>query len=208
MIPKASTNTERIGIYAGTFDPVHSGHISFALQALQAANLDMVYFLPERRPRAKQNVEHFAHRVAMLNKATLPHPRLKVVELVDVSFSVERTLPYLQKRFPEAKLVFMFGSDIVPGLDKWRHVSKLLKQNELVIGLRHGDKSKDIHRIVESWPTKPPAITMFPSYAPRVSSGRIRQALRLGRPAEAEGVLSSVERYSNQHWLYVSLASS
>ena len=78
----------RVGIYAGTFDPVHVGHISFALQSLTAANLDSIYFAPERRPRNKQQVEHFAHRVAMIKRAIRPYRKFAILELVDTSFSI------------------------------------------------------------------------------------------------------------------------
>src|SRR4051812_33685276 len=127
----------RIGIYAGTFDPVHAGHVTFALQAMEAAGLDKVYFLPERRPRNKQHVEHFGHRVAMLKRAAQPHPQFEVLELVDVSFSVERTLPKLRQQFADDELVFLFGSDVVVSLQSWPKSELLLKDNELVIGLRH-----------------------------------------------------------------------
>src|ERR1700712_538230 len=103
----------RIGIYAGTFHPVHAGHITFALQALEAAQLDMVYFMPERRPRHKQQVEHFAHRVAMITRAAKPYQYFDVLEFVDVNFSIERTLPALQQRFAGDELVFLFGSDVL-----------------------------------------------------------------------------------------------
>ena len=82
----------RIGIYAGTFDPVHIGRVTFALQSLEAAKLDEVYFLPERRPRGKATPEHFGHRVGMLKRALEPHERLRVLELVDVNFSVEKDI--------------------------------------------------------------------------------------------------------------------
>ncbi len=195
---------KRIGIYAGTFDPVHAGHVSFALQATRAANLDMVYFLPERRPRSKQHVEHFAHRVAMLKRAAAPHPQFGVLELVDVSFSVERTMPRLQKAFDGDQLVFLFGSDVVPGFSSWPMADRLLSTAEFVIGLRHQDKRATVHKIIEAWPTQPKTVTMFASYAPSVSSGQVREALRTRQPAQ--GLLSSVERYSERHWLYVSLA--
>lgn len=195
---------KRIGIYAGTFDPVHAGHVAFAVQALQAAKLDRIYFLPERRPRAKQQVEHFGHRVGMLNKALKPHPQFDVMELVDVNFSIGRTLPFLKKQFPESDLIFLFGSDIIPGLSQWPNVDKLLKNGELVIGLRSQNDREEIHGIVEAWPVQPKTVTIFDSYAPDVSSGKIRDALRLRKPAK--GVLKSVERYSDHHWLYVSLA--
>lgn len=196
---------KRVGIYAGTFDPVHSGHVAFALQALQAAKLDRVYFLPERRPRAKQQVEHFGHRVAMLRRALQPHPQFEVLELVDVSFSIERTLPTLQKKFPDSELVFLFGSDLVPGLADWPRAEKLLESAELVIGIRSKDAPAKLHTIIENWPVQPKLLTMFKSFAPAVSSGLIREALRKGQPVP--GLLTSVERYSDRHWLYVSLAN-
>jgi nicotinate-nucleotide adenylyltransferase len=195
---------KRIGIYAGTFDPVHSGHITFALQALKAAKLDKVYFLPERRPRAKQHVEHFGHRVAMIRRAIKPHPQFDVLEMVDVNFNVERTLPHLQKEFPKSQLVFLFGSDVVTGLADWPQAENLLKKGELVVGLRSQNNRDEIKRIIEGWQTQPKAVTIFDSFAPDVSSGKIRQALRLRKPAQ--GLLKSVERYSDHHWLYVSLA--
>ncbi len=198
------TSTKRIGIYAGTFDPVHSGHIAFALQALSAVHLERVYFLPERQPRNKRQVEHFGHRVGMLERALKPHPQLEVLELVDSSFSVQRTLPQLQRRFAGDQLVFLFGSDVVAGLADWPNADRLLQDAELVIGIRSKDKRDNLRRIIESWPSQPRSVTMFDSYAPAVSSGIVREALRAGRTA-APGLLSSVERYSDRHWLYVSL---
>lgn len=203
MTNTQKTVARRLGIYAGTFDPVHAGHIAFALQALQAAQLDTVYFLPERRPRDKQQVEHFGHRVAMLNRALGPHPQFEVLELVDVSFSVQRTVAQLQQQFDGDELVFLFGSDVVPGLADWPHADQLLANHELVIGLRAQDDHDSLQRIIETWPTPPRLVTMFPSYAPDVSSGLVREALRRG--TGTPGLLTSVERYSDRNWLYVSL---
>lgn len=194
----------RLGIYAGTFDPVHSGHVAFALQSLQAAKLDRVLFLPERRPRDKQQVEHFGHRVAMLNRATKPYPEFSVLELVDVNFSVERTLPKLWQLYPESELVFMLGSDVALGLGEWPHAKELLEAGEVVIGLRFQDDRNKVRRVVENWPAQPKAVTIFDSFAPKVSSGKVREALR--HRQTTEGLLKSVERYSDHNWLYVSLA--
>jgi nicotinate (nicotinamide) nucleotide adenylyltransferase len=194
---------KRIGIYAGTFDPVHAGHLAFALQALKAAGLDKVYFLPERRPRGKGHVEHFGHRVAMLRQATKPHPQFEVLELPDVSFSVRYTLPRLRKQFGDSQLFFLFGSDIVSHLPEWPLAERLV-ENELIIGVRNQDDSAKLQQAISGWPLQPRAIMLLPSYAPTVSSGKIRRAL--GRGSKAKGSLSSVARYSNRHWLYVQLA--
>jgi nicotinate-nucleotide adenylyltransferase len=206
---KLSSNTKaqepkRVGIYAGTFDPVHTGHIAFALQSLQVARLDALYFLPERQPRHKQGVEHFAHRVAMLKRAAQPHPQFHVLELPDVNFSAERTIPRLRHHFPDDQLVFLFGSDVVPGLMTWPKAESLLRHCELVIGVRHQDDVKKVQDQITNWPIQPIDLIIFPSYAPHVSSGSIREALR--NRTYVQGLLSSVQRYSDHHWLYVSFS--
>ncbi len=194
---------KRIGIYAGTFDPVHAGHVAFGLQALRASELDKVYFLPERQPRRKRGVEHFGHRVAMIRLALQPHPQFEVLDLPDINFSVARTLPRLKKQFGRAQLVFLFGSDVVPNIQAWADADRLLKDAELVVGLRAEADRDKLHQVVEAWPVQPRTLTMFTSYSPRVSSGRVRQALYRQRPAA--GLLKSVERYSDRNWLYVRL---
>lgn len=193
---------KRIGIYSGTFDPVHAGHIGFALQAMEAAQLDTVYFLPERRPRDKTGTEHFGHRVAMLRRATKPHRRLHVLELEDVSFTVDRTMARLQKRFPKAQLVFLFGSDVVQNMNAWPGVERLITASELVVGIRSQDSLGNVENALAALPVQP-TFTIIESYGAEVSSRKIREALR--QRQYVPGLLSSVQRYSNRNWLYISL---
>jgi nicotinate-nucleotide adenylyltransferase len=197
---------KRIGIYVGTFDPVHAGHIAFALQALQSARLDRIYFVPERQPRHKHGVEHFGHRVAMLKRAMLPHPQFEVLELVDINVSVVRTFPKLQQQFAGQQLVFLFGSDVVATLPTWPLAERLLETSELIIGVRKHTSAKKLQQKIEGWYQQPKALHVIASYAPHISSGKVRQALYSRRPVA--GLLRSVERYSDRHWLYVSLAGN
>ena len=194
---------KRIGIYSGTFDPVHAGHMAFALQALEQAKLDRIYFLPERRPRHKPGVEHFAHRVAMLKQATLPYQQFYVLEAVDTAFTVKRTLPMLKQKFKRDQLVFLFGSDAVTDLPNWPYAAQLLNASELVIAAREGKNTTDLQVAISNWPVQPQAALMLTSYAPSVSSTIVREALRARQPAA--GLLRSVARYSDHHWLYVSV---
>ena len=196
--------TSRIGIYAGTFDPVHSGHITFALQAMEHAGLDAIYFLPERKPRQKQGVEHFGHRVAMLKRACKPHPKFSVLELDDVSFTIRRTLPVLQKEFQDSQLVFLFGSDAIAQLPNWNFSDKLLQKCELVVGVRSTETMQDVINAVGQWETAPKHLYAFNSYAPEIAASEIRKALRTNQ--NTKGALSSVKQYSNQNWLYVSVS--
>lgn len=192
-------NIKKIGIYAGTFDPIHSGHISFALQAMKVANLDRVYFLPERRPRHKKGVEHFAHRVAMIKQALRPYRKFGVLEFVDTSFTVQRTLPQLNKKFKNHKLFFLMGSDSVISLPLWPNYQQLLLNSSLIVGVRQENKKVLLEEQLSALTKN---YIIIDSFAADVSSSKVREALR--QRLVVHGVLQSVINYSNQHWLYVS----
>lgn len=193
---------KRIGIFAGTFDPVHSGHISFTLEAIKKADLDSVIFLPERRPRHKPEVEHFGHRTAMISRAIQPHHQLGLLELPDVHFDVARTLPKLQREFGGHQLVLLMGGEAVADLPNWPDAKKLPKTCELVIGLRAGQSRSDILKQLNSIPLSLAQITFIKSKEPHISSSRIRESLKHNRPAL--GLLTSVQSYARANWLYVS----
>ena len=193
----------RVGIYAGTFDPIHAGHISFALQAMERAGLDHVYFLPERKPRDKTGVEHFGHRTAMISRALKPYSSFSLLELDDISFTVKRTLPKLQELFPETEIALLLGSDAVSGIHTWPNHELLLKQCEIIVGVRASDTVSSAKHEIDSWPLKPKVSYIFKSYAPQVSSSKVRQALRSNK--KIQGSLTSVKRYSDKNWLYVAL---
>lgn len=191
----------RIGIYAGSFDPVHAGHIAFALQALDQAGLDEVVFLPERRPRYKPGVEHFAHRVAMIKRATKHYSRLSVLELADREFTVRRTWPQLQALFAGYELVFVAGSDVVLTMPDWPYAERMLNHCGLAVGVRSGHQADQILHILGGWTAKPHNLEIISSPASDVSSRRIRAALRDG--TYTKGLLRSAEQYARREWLYV-----
>ena len=191
-----------IGIYSGTFNPIHTGHIGFALQAIRIAGLDEVYFLPERYRFKDTDVAHFGHRTAMIRQALKPHKNLSILELNDISFSVKRTWPGLLKRFEGDDLALLVGSDVLLNLGTWPHVRNLLEAAELIVGVRSGDTGK-IQIGMKLLPISPRKTYVIDSYAGDVSSTKVRAALRSRK--NIQGVLSSVERYSRQNWLYTSL---
>lgn len=203
MESKHKKQVRRIGIYAGTFNPVHTGHIAFALQAVAAAKLDGVVFLPERQPRFKSGVEHFGHRVAMLKAAVRPHPDLAVLELVDRNFTVRRTWPQLQALFTDATLVLLMGSDAVLHLPSWPLAEKLINESELAIGVREEHDVEEVSASVGTWRVSPKQCYVFKSFAPDISSSAVREAIQTQR--HRSGLLHSVHKYARRNWLYVSL---
>ena len=192
----------KIAIYSGTFDPIHIGHITFALQALKKSGAQTLYFLPERSPRGKATQELFGHRTAMINRAIRPYKQFKLLELDDRQFTIKRTLPKLQSLFEGQKLVFLFGSDKVGQIETWPGADKLLSSAEFIIGVREQDNATKTKRAVSKWPPK--SVTIISSYAPNINSTKIRRSLN--RAQKADGLLTSVSRYIRQNWLYITIS--
>lgn len=127
----------RIGIYAGTFDPLHKGHISFALASIKSAQLDSVYFLPERTPRHKPHASSYASRVVTLKHA-LDGDVLKLLELPDHALTIHETLPELEAMFPNSQITLLVGTDVLQHMPAWPGIDTLRDNYELVVGVRTG----------------------------------------------------------------------
>ncbi len=194
---------ERVGIFAGTFDPVHAGHISFALQAIADAKLGRVVFLPERWPRFKAPKEHYAHRVAMIKHAIRPYQNMSVLELPDKNFTIKRTLPSLKKKLKSDTLIMLIGSDVLLNMPEWSNFDVLMNDTELVIGTRADDVPRDIKKTIKTWEFQPRKLFIIKSQDPHISSTKVRGAI--AKQAQTHGLLQSVQSYAKANWLYVSI---
>ena len=195
---------KRIGIYSGSFDPVHKGHISFALSALNDARLDAVYFVVESLPRHKPGITHYAHRVAMLKLATRAHPNLYVLELPDKRFSVAKTLPRLLAKFKGDELCMLIGSDVLAHIALWPMVEELLTHVGLVVGLRSATNIDQALALATAMPKPLSELHLLESIEPSMASRQIRQSFRSGHTSYA--VLPSIAAYIKKHWLYASVS--
>jgi nicotinate-nucleotide adenylyltransferase len=168
----------RIGIYAGTFDPIHKGHIAFAEVTLRQANLDEVIFLPERKPRHKHGATSYDHRVTMIEDAIRGLPGLRVSESTSLQFTVDKTLPELKHSFPDATFVFLLGSDVFEFIPSWKDSKLLLETSELAIATRNGLTDQDILAKIQKWLVFPRVFTVVSSDTyDSVSSSKIRADL-------------------------------
>jgi len=137
-----------IGIYSGTFDPIHNGHIAFAAQAARELGLEKIVFLPEPQPRGKQHVTDIHHRAELIKRATQDDDKLQVLTLPSKQFTVAKTLPLLQKQFANASFTFLIGSDIVHTFThRWDGLDILLKAVSFAIGIRIGDSQTELEAI-------------------------------------------------------------
>lgn len=133
----------RIGIFGGTFDPVHMGHLILAEQCRDQAALDQVWFLPSAHPphKADRPVTRFEQRCEMLELAVAGHPSFRVErvekDLPPPSYTAE-TLAELRRRHPTEQFFLLMGSDGLPDMPGWYEPRRVLESAGLVVVPRPG----------------------------------------------------------------------
>ncbi len=126
-----------VGIFGGTFDPVHYGHLRAALEAREALGLDELLLLPAGVPPHRANPRAPAeHRLAMLRLATAGHPELRVddreVRREGHSYMVD-TLSEIRREYPASALMLVIGQDAANEFDSWRRWETILELAHLVV---------------------------------------------------------------------------
>lgn len=164
-------------MFSGTFNPVHHGHIGFALEAISRCDLDKVIFIPEAEPRAKLYVAPVCQRANQLKDVIGSNLQFEVMLLKEAQFTVRQTLPQLQKTFNESQLYMLIGSDVVQNLHNWSNLSELLEVVVLVIGLRENDSGEWVESVLQRL-KMPVKFVVVKSPHPEVSSTKINATLQ------------------------------
>jgi nicotinate-nucleotide adenylyltransferase len=182
----------RIGIYGGTFDPVHHGHLILALQALEEFKLDRLVFVPAAESPFKihNHTAPAADRLAMLRLAIADEDRFSVdpleMERGGISYSID-TIKMFRSRDPQAELFFLVGEDNADRLTEWHRFEELKKLVCFVVLSRSEDFQSPEYPVVQR--------------RIEISSTEIRN-----RVANQESITylvpESVKRYIEQHQLY------
>ena len=134
---------ERIGLFGGSFDPVHLGHLLVAQAAREELKLERIYFIPAAqspfKPETKPTLA--AERMKMLRMALAGNCSTEVddqeIKRGGISYSIETVRDYAQ-RFPNAKIFYLIGADNVAALPKWREANELARLVEFLIIPRPG----------------------------------------------------------------------
>ncbi|MBI2964986.1 MAG: nicotinate (nicotinamide) nucleotide adenylyltransferase [Chloroflexi bacterium] len=193
----------RFGVFGGTFDPIHVGHVGVAEAARHAVPLDLIFFVPAARPRLRSTapVASIDHRVAMVRLAVhdLAWARLSMVDAVrpGPAYSVD-TLRDLRLELGEAAdLYLIFGADSLTSLPEWKNPGELAGMARLVCVGRPGSV-----RPSELPPGHPGRGAMYvEGPMAEVSATVISKRIKSGKPTT--GMLHrSVARYIEQNRLY------
>jgi nicotinate-nucleotide adenylyltransferase len=190
----------RLGLYGGTFDPIHLGHLILAEACREACALDQVWFVvagaPPHKPGGRTDVNH---RLEMVHLAIAGNSAFEVSDVETrrpgPHYSVE-TLETIALERPEDDLYFLIGADSLVDLPHWRSPERILALSSLVVANRPGFEplpidlppgAQPIHRVTM------PAISL--------ASNEIRRRRLEGRSIRYQ-VPRAVEAYMDAHGLY------
>jgi nicotinate-nucleotide adenylyltransferase len=202
----------RVGVFGGSFDPVHTGHLIMAEYVAERLGLDELHFLPAFRPahKRRRGLAPFDHRASMLALATKGNPRFRVSTLEGdrggVSFTVD-TLEAVARagrgRKDRMSLYFLLGEDSLAEFHTWRDPERIARLAKLVVLPRPSDRGRADSRTGPqaskgSWRRRvvrlrPPSI--------EISSTDIRRRLRSGKSVRY-WVPDPVLSYITRHGLY------
>ncbi|MCE0499267.1 MAG: nicotinate-nucleotide adenylyltransferase [Methylacidiphilales bacterium] len=195
--PGAKTSRLRLGIYGGTFDPVHSGHILLARDALEQVRLDAVLFVPcAQSPlkRSKPRVSD-AHRLAMLRLALKGESRFWIsrceLDRSGPSYAVE-TATEIGEAFPRATLFWLMGADQLAELPRWHRQQELARRVTFLLFERGGKPVRGIKANVLGLP-RPRRVD--------ISATEIRDRVKSRLPIDCF-VPAPIAAYIERHRLY------
>jgi nicotinate-nucleotide adenylyltransferase len=186
-----------IGLFGGSFDPVHHGHLIVAQVAREALGLDGIRFVPAREQPFKQGRHRSSadHRAAMLNLAIAGSPGFELERLEldrpGPSYTVN-TLRELRVREPQEQLVLLLGADAAADLSAWKEAARIPELARVVVFARPGSlvpASGAISEVIEV-----PTID--------ISATEIRRRVSRGQPIRY-WVPDSVGEYISRHRLYL-----
>jgi nicotinate-nucleotide adenylyltransferase len=192
---------ERLGLFGGTFDPPHVGHLALAEWARERLRLDRVLFVPAGQPPHKRGrpISSAAARLAMIRLATRGHPGFEVstleLEAAGPSFTID-TLRRVGSRHPRARLYLVVGTDSLDEFRSWRSPEEILECATLAVAARPGSG----RAATRAWARRH-GVVWLGNPGLEVSSTLVRERSRAGRSLRYL-VPDAVATYITRHQLY------
>ena len=197
---------KKMGLFGGTFDPIHKGHVSMALRLAQALELDGVVLMPTFVPphKIKEDMAAAAHRLAMCRLAVREHPSLSVSDLElcreGASFTVD-TLTALCEQYPDTEWYLLVGADMFTTLRTWHRFADIAEMAVLCTVAREGTDTAKLIAYADG--LKADGIRCYVDERPvePYSSTQVRERAAAGESV-ADLVGDAVADYIAAHGLY------
>ena len=169
---------EKIGIYSGSFNPIHHGHVMLANYLVEFSDLDELWFVvsPQNPLKQKDELLDDEERLKMVQLAVGDDPRFHVsdieMHLPTPSYTIN-TLTALSEQHPDCQFVFICGMDSLQNLHRWREYQKILDNYQLLVFPREGYDGGEL--------AQHPSVTILKTPILEISSTFIRQCVKEGR---------------------------
>ncbi len=199
---------ERIGIFGGTFDPVHTGHLIMAETAFEEFSLDKVILLPAGNPPHKPDREGASgqQRYEMLRLAAEGNDHFTVsdyeIHKKEKNYTFE-TLGYFRTVYPDSFLLFIMGGDSLHDFPKWKNPGIICSLAEIAVAVRNNDSIEEFSELIEQRSREfNGKIHMLTMPNIDISSSGIRSSVKEGRSIRYY-VPDKVAEYIYDNGLYI-----
>ena len=193
----------RTGVFGGTFDPVHVGHVAMAEAAAKKFDLSRVLFVPARlSPHKAQTPSDARHRVAMLALAIEGRPDWSIafddLDREGPSFTVD-TLRALSARSLQSELWLLMGTDTLAGFARWKEPAEIVRLARVAAFYRDPFRGEGL--VLPAVPGLADRLEVFDAGSVRISSTALRKRLSSGQKAAGQ-VSPAVAEYITKQGLY------
>lgn len=173
----------RIGLYGGTFDPIHIGHLIVMENAINAMNLDKVIILPSSNPPHKKHKDKTEAdiRVEMVSEAIKDNPKIILSTYESDTEEViytHHTLEYFTKALKEHEIFYIMGEDSFLTIDSWKNYEDVLDYNIIVFAREGIAKDSELSKKVDKVKKDNPNIYLLDSLNINISSTLIRNLVK------------------------------
>lgn len=165
----------KIGLFGGTFDPVHKGHVSIARSFIESNCIDELWILLTPFPPHKSKKDHVSYntRFKMLREA-FSDIDCKILtienELPKPSFTY-RTIQALKEQYSDSRFFFCMGEDSLSQFHKWKHFEKILEEADLLVARRPNTDHENVQELILKQ-------TIFVDHKPiEISSSEIKERI-------------------------------
>lgn len=227
VLRASSSRPRKIGLFGGSFDPVHIGHVAVARAAQRRFHLDELHFVVAGRPphKPKHELAAFAHRFAMVALACADHPPClpSLAEAgpdgsgTHVHYSIETVRRFRKKMRRDDRLYFLAGADSFLEIPTWRNYEALLDSCDFIVASRPGFRLDALRLVIppellgrlptgaadpRAIPLRKTAVHLLETVASHVSATEIRRRRRHGQSIHGL-VPARVEEYILKQALYL-----
>lgn len=215
MISLLDTNFSgrRIGLFGGSFNPAHEGHVAMSLYAIKRLHLDQIWWVvsPQNPLKTRDEMQSLATRVARAKVIAAPHKKIIVTDIEDVlqtRFTID-LLRALKRKFPRTNFVWLMGQDNLATIHLWKSWRKIFSEVPIAVFLRSGYSDPRVRGVAEATfakakmplasakdvvVSKSPAWVVLDNVLNPVSASQIRQQSKFTSSTNSsnEGVIKMV----------------